>query len=571
MSKQTLRIGLDFDNTLICYDQVFYQLAREHRFIEESVPAKKANIRQSIVERFGNDLHWQKLQSLAYGPQISEAQLFDGVLAFVSVMIKQGHELFIVSHKSVRSHFNPNIKLRDHALSFMKQCGLVAPEMIPEQHVFFAQTLTDKVEKIANLKLDVFVDDLGKVLLHECFPQYTVGIKYNGSKTEGALYADDWQQISHYIDRLKYLRTRSPLSKCELTAFLKCFNVLPNEVETLKRDGNNQIYQVSSGQQTKVVLKRYYQSSTDNRNRAQVEFGTLFLLNQHQFKQVPKAIYKHQGDAFAFYQCLDGSVPNSSCHEKQVHLAKEISAFVQQLKRFHDSNNMSEQPLAADARQSFKDYFSKIDQRLSTIIAGCRDEPRLNAVKQFAIHRLLPFKAKLFSHVKGKIASLALSEAAEFSVVSQTLNPSDLGPHNMIESDAGQLFFIDFEYFGLDDPAKMLADLFHHAQEKLSHQACWFIYQNYIKEYPDIEIRFAIVNDLIAFEWLLIMLNVANPDALQRRLFANPGLDVEALIEQRLTHAQERFNHYLSVSKQGGEFLTLSETSQLNQAEVMKS
>jgi len=562
MSKKTLRIGLDFDNTLICYDQVFYQLALELRFIDASVPAQKASIRQSIVKRFGNDLYWQKLQSLAYGPQISKARLFDGVLCFVQAMAAEGHEIFIVSHKSTRSHYNPNIKLREHALTFMKESGLVGSNTINNENVYFAQTLEDKLTKITDLKLDVFVDDLSKVLLDKTFPIETMAIKFKGNKIERCLYADSWQQINRYVEHINHLQVKTALKKAELSAYLSCFGRLPEQINALKRDGNNLIYQVSDGDK-KIVLKRYYQSETDTRNRAKVEFDCLHLLSSHDFEQVPKAIYKHCDDGFAFYQYLDGKVPNVDSADNQFALATGISSFVMQLKRLHDGYNMSEQPLAADARLRFADYFSKIDQRLSAIMSGCRHDPRLKQVKQFVSHRLLPFRAKLFRHARNKMAIMKLNESTEFSIVNQTLNPSDLGPHNMIENSNGELAFIDFEYFGLDDPAKMLADLFHHAQEKLSLQSCWLIYQKYVQVYPEIENRFSIVNDLIAFEWLLIILNIANPDALQRRLFANPTLDVEKLIKQRLLHAQKRFNHYLNVVELGGEFLTLADKPEL--------
>jgi hypothetical protein len=97
------------------------------------------------------------------------------------------------------------------------------------------------------------------------------------------------------------------------------------------------------------------------------------------------------------------------------------------------------------------------------------------------------------------------------------------------------------------------------------------IYQKYVEVHPEIESRFSIVNDLIAFEWLLIILNIANPDALQRRLFANPTLDVEALIKERLFHAQTRFNHYLSIESVGGEFLTLADKPEVISAEMVKT
>ena len=44
----------------------------------------------------------------------------------------------------------------------------------------------------------------------------------------------------------------------------------------------------------------------------------------------------------------------------------------------------------------------------------------------------------------------------------RTLSPSDFGFHNAIRRAGGGLAFVDFEYFGWDDPAKTIADYLLH-------------------------------------------------------------------------------------------------------------
>ena len=41
-------LGLDFDNTLVHYDGLFYQLAHEKNLINERIPAKKIAIRDYL-------------------------------------------------------------------------------------------------------------------------------------------------------------------------------------------------------------------------------------------------------------------------------------------------------------------------------------------------------------------------------------------------------------------------------------------------------------------------------------------------------------------------------------------
>ena len=51
----------------------------------------------------------------------------------------------------------------------------------------------------------------------------------------------------------------------------------------------------------------------------------------------------------------------------------------------------------------------------------------------------------------------------------QVLSPSDFGFHNAILKESGDLVFLDFEYFGRDDPVKLMADFIWHPGMKLSN------------------------------------------------------------------------------------------------------
>ena len=57
-----------------------------------------------------------------------------------------------------------------------------------------------------------------------------------------------------------------------------------------------------------------------------------------------------------------------------------------------------------------------------------------------------------------------------------TLSPSDFGFHNSLRSQNENLIFHDFEYFGWDDPVKLISDFSHHAAMNLSDELeqIWF-------------------------------------------------------------------------------------------------
>src|SRR6266480_4587472 len=58
-------------------------------------------------------------------------------------------------------------------------------------------------------------------------------------------------------------------------------------------------------------------------------------------------------------------------------------------------------------------------------------------------------------------SSLAF-RAAALPQASRILSPSDFGFHNAIRRPDGTLAFVDFEYFGWDDPAKTIVDFLLH-------------------------------------------------------------------------------------------------------------
>ena len=50
----------------------------------------------------------------------------------------------------------------------------------------------------------------------------------------------------------------------------------------------------------------------------------------------------------------------------------------------------------------------------------------------------------------------------------RSLVPSDFGFHNSLRRPDGSLAFVDFEYFGWDDPVKLTADILLHPGRPLA-------------------------------------------------------------------------------------------------------
>ena len=76
-----LRIGIDFDNTIACYDQLFHRMALEKGLIPADLPEGKSQVRD-YLRHGGKEDAWTELQGHVYGARMGEAPPFPGVIEF---------------------------------------------------------------------------------------------------------------------------------------------------------------------------------------------------------------------------------------------------------------------------------------------------------------------------------------------------------------------------------------------------------------------------------------------------------------------------------------------------------
>ena len=72
-----MRIGIDFDNTLVNYYGVFYNTAVSLGWIEPGIGESKNSVKSFFIER-DQEPKWTELQGIVYGKTIAQAKPFDG-------------------------------------------------------------------------------------------------------------------------------------------------------------------------------------------------------------------------------------------------------------------------------------------------------------------------------------------------------------------------------------------------------------------------------------------------------------------------------------------------------------
>ncbi|MFT5694193.1 MAG: hypothetical protein ACI9QQ_000166 [Myxococcota bacterium] len=165
-------LGIDLDNTLICYDGLFHKLAVEQRLIDPMTPANKRVIRDTLRAK-GLETQWTRLQGEAYGARILEATVFPGAIGALIALHRAGIGLRVVSHKTRYPALGPQTDLRRAALRWLIRKGILNPSQtgLGPSEVFFEDSPTAKRQRIAALGCTDFVDDLPELLLHPSFPR----------------------------------------------------------------------------------------------------------------------------------------------------------------------------------------------------------------------------------------------------------------------------------------------------------------------------------------------------------------------------------------------------------------
>jgi hypothetical protein len=204
-----VRIGLDFDNTLIDYDAAFVAEAIRQGVIAPGQASTKTEVKQAVIGSgaagtvAGDETAWMRLQGQVYGRGIGDGRLIDGVARFLETAISHLATVFIVSHKTQLGHFDESrTDLREAARGWMWSQGFFDRLGLAEDRVFFAETLDEKVGRIASLDLDVYIDDLPKVLAHPDWPSATRRIHYlpqPGSSPEGVTVCRTWSEIHDVV------------------------------------------------------------------------------------------------------------------------------------------------------------------------------------------------------------------------------------------------------------------------------------------------------------------------------------------------------------------------------------
>ncbi len=319
-------------------------------------------------------------------------------------------------------------------------------------------------------------------------------------------------------------------------------------VERIGGGRNSQIYKVYADGVACFALKVYFRHASDNRDRLATEFNSFSFLWTNGFREIPEPILADPERGWAVYQFIEGEkIPPGQAGEADVNAFVNLLGQLRELSRHPESRKLG---AASEAFFTVDEVMANVQQRWQRVRAAEGDTPPFRALREFFDQELTPFLEELIPWSQARLQAAGMSAEREISWAQRTLSPSDCGFHNALRQADGRIIFLDFEYFGWDDPAKMISDFLLHPAMELSAELKKKFASAVLRrfsDFPALVDRVESVYPLFGLKWCMILLNEFVSDSLQRRNFAAVTVqDRSELQMQQLEKARRMLNRIRS-------------------------
>ena len=281
-------------------------------------------------------------------------------------------------------------------------------------------------------------------------------------------------------------------------------NFLDDEIiaaTAVRGGGNNQIFKIETGSAT-YALKCYRQDLNDPRDRFATEIHAVKLLQQLGVARIPRFYAGKDKLNAALFEWIDG---RPITHPTKIHIDNAIG-FIEYLQNAKiESQNSAGIAAASEACFSIQEIVSQTETRLTKLSVTA--DPELNC---FLTRDFEPAFKEITDWSKQKAFSSSIDYSREIRWEEQILSPSDFGFHNALLRKKSEVIFLDFEYFGWDDPTKMTADFVLHPGMTLSDQLIAHFIRCATELFADsmnFKNRLGIALPLYGLRWCMILLN----------------------------------------------------------------
>ena len=307
--------------------------------------------------------------------------------------------------------------------------------------------------------------------------------------------------------------------------------------ERIGTGGNSRVYRVDTASGS-YAAKHYFHAAADGRSRLEAEFRGLQFLWDNHIRCVPQPLAAEREAQLAVFQFIPGCEPRmESVTEGDI---DQLARFLAALRPLTSAPAAAAIGPAAEACFAVADIAANIRRRLDLLVAVGDEAGAHRDMRRYLDAQFIPAL-----HRWEEAARAAVGEegyAVALPVAARTLSPSDFGFHNALRGEDGRLTFVDFEYFGWDDPAKLISDFLWHPRSTVADGLKARFAGRMLASYSDIPgvaTRLEAVFPLYGLKWCMILLNEFRAENLARRRFAGRSSEeTEAVLQAQLGKAK---------------------------------
>lgn len=315
----------------------------------------------------------------------------------------------------------------------------------------------------------------------------------------------------------------------------------PFSMERIRAGRNSEVHKISNPH-GHWILKNYFQQNSDKRDRLSTEFGFLTYLKHVGTSLVALPLGMDPALHRALYTYLSGARPVAITF---AHIS-QAAQFIKTINFSRNSPAALALPPAADACLSWQAHIELAASRIDRLLAIQQKQEVEMEANKFVREQLLPLWLRLKASL---LQALVPSQTRHLlPMEDKIISPSDFGFHNVLENQ-GELFFLDFEYAGWDDPAKLICDFISQPELPVTQSQGQQFMDELLSDLPhsdEIKLRVELLLPVHRLKWCCILLNEFRQEDRNRRLHA--GVNSDGLLEDQLAKAKCYFNEHLAAS-----------------------
>ena len=321
----------------------------------------------------------------------------------------------------------------------------------------------------------------------------------------------------------------------QIIDFLRKNGIIPiSNIRKIEHGRNSQVYLIHQ-EKYKWIVKKYHRHANDPRKRLENEFDFLSFLKNNKVIQIAEPIASDSEKNMGLFSHLPGELPTAI----NDNLVNQACDFIKKINESRNEKSAKHLPEASEACFSIISHINCVNKRVTRLNKILPVSSIQYDVSSFVKSSLVKSLEKITNDITKQYSDGKLKQS--LALESRILSPSDFGFQNtLIKSNT--LFFLDFEYAGWDDPAKLICDFGCNPEIPIKDEYLQVFKNSFSTWLEDAEyaiFRSEILMPLYRLKWCCIMLNQFTSVGNDRRNHAGEVFDYENQFQKSKTYYEK--------------------------------